>query len=79
MDGDLDINGGFQWYGIVLVTGSVVFHGGGEKNVTGGILAGGSVSADVVGGNASIVYCSQAGNQTLYLPLITLRWAELFS
>jgi Tfp pilus assembly protein PilX len=79
VDGDLDINGGFHWYGIILVTGSVVFSGGGEKNVTGGILAGGRVSADVVGGDASIVYCSQAGNQTLYLPLVTLRWVELFS
>lgn len=79
VDGDLNVNGGFQWYGIILVTGSVVFSGGGEKNVTGGIMAGGSVSADVVGGDASIVYCSQAGNQTNYLPLITLRWAELFS
>jgi hypothetical protein len=79
VDGDLNVNGGFHWYGIILVTGSVVFSGGGEKNVTGGILAGGTVSADVVGGDASIVYCSQAGNQTNYLPLITLRWVELFS
>lgn len=79
VDGDLNVNGGFQWYGIILVTGSVVFSGGGEKNVTGGILAGGTVSADVVGGDASIVYCSQAGNQPNDLPLITLRWVELFS
>jgi Tfp pilus assembly protein PilX len=79
VNGDLDINGGFHWYGIIIVTGSVIFSGGGEKNVTGGILAGGSVSADTLGGDASIVYCSQAGNQTNYLPLITLRWVELFS
>jgi Tfp pilus assembly protein PilX len=79
VEGDLNINGGFHWYGIILVTGSVVFSGGGEKNVTGGILAGGEVSADAVGGDASIVYCSQAGNQTNYFPLLTLRWVELFS
>jgi len=79
VNGDLNINGGFHWYGVIIVTGSVVFSGGGEKNVTGGILAGGSVSADMVGGDASIVYCSQACNQTNYLPLITLRWVELFS
>jgi Tfp pilus assembly protein PilX len=79
VDGDLHINGGFHWYGIILVTGSVVFSGGGEKNVTGGILAGGTVSADTMGGDASIVYCSAAGNQTHYLPLLTLRWVELFS
>jgi Tfp pilus assembly protein PilX len=58
VNGDLNINGGFHWYGAIIVTGSVIFSGGGEKNVTGGILAGGSVSADMVGGDASIVYCS---------------------
>jgi len=80
VDGDLSVNGGFQWYGVIVVTGSITFLGGGGKNVTGGILAGGSVSADLVGGDANIIYCSQGiRNQTEYLPLITLRWAELFS
>lgn len=61
------------------MTGSISFSGGGEKNVTGAILSGGMVSADVVGGNANIVYCSQAvNNQTNYLPLVVLRWAEIF-
>jgi Tfp pilus assembly protein PilX len=80
VDGDLAVNGGFQWYGVIIVTGSISFTGGGGKNVTGAMLAGGTVSADLVGGDANIIYCSQAiGNQTEYLPLVTLRWAELFS
>jgi Tfp pilus assembly protein PilX len=80
LDGDLAVNGGFQWYGAILVTGSVSFTGGGGKNVTGAMLAGGTASADLVGGDASIIYCSQAmWNQTEYLSLVTLRWAELFS
>jgi hypothetical protein len=82
VDGDLAVDGGFHWYGVILVTGSVSFTGGagGGKNVTGAMIAGGTVSADLVGGNANIVYCSQAiGNQTEYLPLVTLRWVELFS
>jgi len=80
VEGDLHVHGGFQWYGVILVTGSIVFAGGGEKNVTGAILSGGSVSADVIGGNAAIVFCSEAVNdQTKNLPLITLRWMELFS
>ena len=37
-----------------MVTGPVHFSGGGEKNVTGGFLAGGSISTDVVGGDT---YC----------------------
>ena len=80
VEGDLVVHGGFQWYGVIVVTGSITFTGGGGKNVSGAMLAGGITSADLVGGDATIVYCSQAiHNQTEYLPLITLRWAEIFS
>ena len=79
VDGDLDVHGGFQWYGVILVSGSLTFTGGGEKNVTGAILVGGTGAVDVVGGNANIVYCSQAvQSPTNNLPLITLRWTEIF-
>ncbi len=80
VQGDLVVDGGFQWYGTVLVTGSVTFRGGGGKNVSGAMMAGASVSADLIAGDANIVYCSRAVNdQTDYLPLITLRWLEKFS
>ena len=80
IEGDLAVHGGFQWYGVIMVTGSITFTGGEGKNVTGSILAGGKVSADLMGDDASIVYCSSAvNNQTDHLPLITLRWVELFS
>jgi Tfp pilus assembly protein PilX len=80
VDGDLAIQGGFQWHGVILATGSITFTGGGGKNVTGAMMAGATVSADLVGGDSTIVYCSRAVNdQTNSLPLITLRWLELFS
>ncbi len=80
VEGDLVVEGGFQWYGVILATGTITFTGGGGKNVTGGILAGGSVSADLVGGDANIVYCGQAiDNQTNHRPLLVLRWVEMFS
>lgn len=79
VEGDLNVNGGFQWYGVVLVTGSIVFTGGGEKNVTGAMLAGGAVSADLVSGDANLLYCSEAiSRQSRYLPLKVHRWAEIF-
>lgn len=78
--GDLSVQGGFQWYGIILATGSITFAGGGGKNVTGAVLAGGSVSADLVSGEATIVYCNQAVRaQTDHLPLATWAWMELFN
>ena len=80
MEGDLHVHGGFQWYGVILVTGTITFTGGGGKNVTGGVLAGAEVSADLVGGDANIVYCGQAiDNQTNHRPLLVLRWVEMFS
>jgi Tfp pilus assembly protein PilX len=79
VDGDLEVNGGFAWHGIVLVTGTVTYLGGGDKHVTGGIMAGASLNGelDTVGGNANIVYCSSAiNNQTFKLPLKMLSWKE---
>jgi Tfp pilus assembly protein PilX len=79
VEGDLDLHGGFQWYGVILTTGSITYTGGGEKNVTGAIMAGGQSAIDLVGGNANIIYCSQAvDNQSSTLPLVTLKWAEIF-
>ena len=76
IEGDLDINGNFSWHGPVLVTGSVTFTGGGNKNITGALLSGGSVDADMVGGNANIVYCGDAIDQGAFLSLVLLNWKE---
>jgi hypothetical protein len=77
VDGDLDMHGGFSWHGMVIVTGSVIFLGGGDKNITGALIAGGSVDADIIGGNSNIVYCSSAIDaQTENRPLLILNWKE---
>jgi Tfp pilus assembly protein PilX len=79
VEGDLQVEGGFQWYGLILVTGSITFTGGGGKNVTGAILSAGDAAIDMVGGDANIIYCSKAiKDQTEEMPLVTLRWVELF-
>jgi Tfp pilus assembly protein PilX len=76
--GDLEINGNFAWYGPVLVTGSIIYTGGGNKNISGALLSGGQVSADVIGGNATILNCSQSlTNATQNSPLLRLNWQQL--
>lgn len=81
VDGNLEINGGFLWYGVIIVTGTFTFTGGGEKNITGAVLTGEppTVTTDM-GGNASILYCSDAVRKLKdALPSIKItQWREVF-
>jgi Tfp pilus assembly protein PilX len=77
VDGDAQLGGNFSWYGVILTSGSLTFTGGGNKNVTGAILSGGSTDADLVGGNSKIVYCSTAvRDQTDTMPMQLLSWSD---
>ena len=63
IDGDVRIDGGMNFYGLILVRGKVTFSGGGSSgtNIYGAILSGeditnGNASSDVVGGNVKLQY-----------------------
>lgn len=75
--GDVELHGGFKWYGPVIASGTVVFAGSGDKNVTGAIMAGGSVVGDtnVVGGGINLLYCSSAF-QAQNIALRVINWLE---
>ena len=81
VEGDLDISGGFEWYGTIIVTGSFRFTGGaGTKNIMGAVISGQSTDGDFVGGNVDINYCSTATedqNQKHALPI--LSWIEVLA
>ena len=67
VDGDLDIHGGLQFYGLILVRGVVKFTGGGSDatNVFGAILAGKESLVDnVLGGSAVIDFDACALSKT---------------
>ena len=78
VEGDLDLSGGFEWYGTVIVTGSFQFTGGaGSKNIMGAVISGESTDGDFVGGNVDINYCSTATeDQTQKHSLPILSWKE---
>lgn len=78
IDGDLDVHGDFHWYGAILVSGHIVYSGGGDKQVTGTLMSEGSADIDVVGGNANNVFCTDAVNGiTSNRPLRILSWREM--
>jgi Tfp pilus assembly protein PilX len=67
VDGDLDIHGGLNFYGLILVKGVVTFTGGGSQNVNmyGAVLAGQEVGAvdTSLGGSVVLQYDSCALRQ----------------
>ena len=76
VEGDIEINGDFSWYGAILVTGSLHLTGGGIKQVTGGIVVAGTALLDA-GAETSLVYCSEAiAQQTRSMPLRILTWRD---
>ncbi|OGP92947.1 MAG: hypothetical protein A2156_10360 [Deltaproteobacteria bacterium RBG_16_48_10] len=81
VNGDLELNGGFKWYGVIIVMGSMDYTGGGQKNVTGGVWAAETATVQIdIGGNAGIMYCSEAVNK-LRAKLPTSRmtkWRDVF-
>jgi hypothetical protein len=79
VNGNLELHGGFTWYGVIIVTGALDYTGGGQKNVTGGIMAGETTTVQLdVGGNAGIVNCSNARKKIKVAPLKITQWREVF-
>lgn len=79
VEGDVEIDGDFSWYGAILVTGALHLTGGGSKQVTGGMVVGGSATLDE-GAETSLVYCSEAiAQQTRSMPLRILTWRDVLA
>ncbi len=81
VEGNLEINGEFTWYGIVLVTGTVAYTGAGQKHLTGGILAAGNSSMGIeIAEYTGIVHCSAVSDRLKEIvpPFKIVRWREVF-
>jgi hypothetical protein len=81
IEGNLEINGEFTWYGVILATGAVGYTGGGQKNITGGIMSGANATLEVdMGGNSGTIYCSVVSSKLkdIVPPSKITRWREIF-
>lgn len=76
VEGDLTMAGGFTWAGLVVVTGTVTFNGGGTGvNITGAVMSGDAVSLN---GGLEIYYDSCAVGESLSsLGYEIINWRQL--
>ena len=82
VEGNLIIRNTFSWYGMIIVTGVVSAYTENvtlTQQITGAVMAGGSVGNNSIGLNTNIAYCGDAiSKQTQNLPLLVFRWKEQF-
>ena len=78
VEGDLRLSGGFNWNGLILVTGTLTFNGGGPNsiNIQGAVLANQTID---INGGVNIAYDScmidnSLNNQSLEI----ISWKEIY-
>jgi len=83
-DGDLEMTGGFEWYGLILVKGSFKITGTGAK-VFGSVIAqnGATVDDNTLSGNTQITFSTCAISRALngvapVRPAGTRAWTQLY-
>lgn len=82
IDGDLEIAGGFEWTGLIIVRGSFKINGTGNK-ITGAVLAESVTDDNSIGGNVDIDYSSCAidkavKNSAVPAPVGQRGWATVY-
>jgi hypothetical protein len=84
VDGNMELNGGFEWVGLIIVRGAITINGTGNK-LTGAVFAQGVnlVTAGAVSGNVEIKYSQCAitkavGGATLAAPLGQRAYTQLY-
>jgi hypothetical protein len=79
VDQDFSCSGSLTWYGVVVVLGDMSFTGGGSDIlIYGATLVQGTASGETVGGNADLLYSSEALNRLTSLsPYLVMNWREI--
>ncbi|HTL04673.1 MAG TPA: hypothetical protein VL241_02935, partial [Gemmatimonadales bacterium] len=84
VDGDMELSGGFEWDGLIIVKGAITINGTGNK-LTGAVFAQGVnlLTAGAVSGNVEIKYSQCAvtkaiGGATLAAPLGQRAFTQLY-
>ncbi|MBC2696507.1 MAG: hypothetical protein HF982_14770 [Desulfobacteraceae bacterium] len=77
IEGDLTLGGGFNWNGLILVTGTLVFNGGGlGVNIQGAVLANQTID---INGGVDVKYDSCMVDKSIsILSVGIIRWKESY-
>lgn len=79
--GDLSLGGGFNWNGLIIVTGTLTLNGGGSGiNITGTVISGDATDETVdINGNIDIKYDSCEKKKALASsPLTLVTWKHVY-
>jgi hypothetical protein len=81
IDGDLELAGGFEWNGLIIVRGSIKISGTGSK-IWGALLSESITEDNSIGGNVEITYSDCAIQKavqgaSLPMPLRTRSWVSV--
>jgi Tfp pilus assembly protein PilX len=82
VNGDLELGGGFQWNGIIIVTGAITLNGGGNDiNISGQVYSGTSTLTDITinGGNNIGFDSCKVKNAMAAAPLKLKSWKQNFN
>jgi hypothetical protein len=82
IEGDMEINGNFEWTGLIIVRGSIKINGTGNK-ITGAVLAESVTDNNTIGGDVHIKYSACAIDKAVKgsatpAPLEQRGWMQLY-
>jgi hypothetical protein len=79
IDGDFQAAGNLDWHGLILVSGNVIFSGGGSKMIYGAVVV--QYEAQAINGSVDIIYDCNVLNNLFdnFLNYRMTSWSQLFS
>jgi hypothetical protein len=79
IDGDFQAAGNLDWHGLILVSGNVIFSGGGSKMIYGAVVV--QYEAQAINGSVDIIYDCEVLSDLFdnFLNYRMTNWSQIFS
>jgi len=79
IDGDFQAAGNLDWHGLILISGNLIFSGGGSKMICGAVVV--QYEAQAINGSVDIIYDCEVLNNLFdnFLNYRMTSWSQIFS